>query len=136
VLVVAGGRLYVANINGSVIDITGSAGSSAVNWVSGGLPPSASTEGVPQNLVPPGVVEGSRYQPGQQLRVVFEGLNMRAEPNQNGAIIGGVFQGEWVAILAGPYNTSDGIEWWRIQTANRVVGWIAGEIGGTSTLGP
>lgn len=141
VLVIAGGRVYVANVNGTVQDITANIGGTrAVNWVSGGLPAgaqSSDTSGgaIPSGFIPSGVIEGSRYTPGQQLRVLSaEGLRIRAEPNLSANQLGGVNQGEYVAILAGPVRF-DNIEWWRVQTAASLVGWIAGEIGGFSTLG-
>ena len=43
--------------------------------------------------------------------------------------------GEYVAILAGPVQ-ADGATWWQVQTADGIVGWIAGEINGLVTLGP
>jgi len=137
VLVTAGGRRYVASVNGSVQDITDStAGSTGIGWVTGGLPSgggTGSSSGAPPDFVPSGVVEGSRYTPGQQLRVLSESLNLRAQPNTGAEVVGGVFSGEYVAVLAGPASF-DGIEWWQVQTASGNVGWLAGVINGFDTL--
>lgn len=139
VLVVAGGRVYVAGVNGSIRDITSSlGGSEAVNWISGGLPEGAQPPpevDLPDDFIPSGVIEGSRYTPGQQLRVLSElGLRVRVEPSTSANQLGSVETNEFVAILAGPVRR-DGIEWWRVQNAAGLVGWIAGEIDGFSTLG-
>jgi hypothetical protein len=141
VFVEAGGRRYVATVSGGVQDITDSAaGASAVNWVTGSLPPGAAPSASPgtnapeDGFIPAGVVEGSRYSPGQQLRVLVESLNVRAEPNVNAEAVASLFQGEYVAILAGPA-PADNLTWWRVQIANGAVGWIAAEINGFATIG-
>lgn len=138
VLVRTGGRIYIASINGSVQDITNSVGTSAVNWVSGGLPADSSPVGppaLPTDYVPSGVIEGSRYTPGQQLRVISTtALRIRSQPGTDANQLGGANPGDYVAILAGPVRF-DNIEWWRVQVADGTVGWIAGEIDGFSTLG-
>lgn len=135
VLVIAGGRQYVATVSGAVQDITGSvAGSAAINWVSGGLP-SGADSGAPPSFIPSGVIENSRYAPGQQLRVLVDlGLRVRSQPGLGGGQVGSADTGEYVAILAGPVRL-DNIEWWQVQTGSGIVGWIAGEINGLSTLG-
>jgi hypothetical protein len=136
-LVVVNGRQYVARINGEVSEITGQAsGARAVNWVSGGLPPSAESGG--GVLVPTvsGVIAGSRYEPGQQLQVYSAELNIRTGPG-TGYGFARVFlsTGEYVRVLAGPVE-AEGFTWWQVQTADGVVGWVAGTIGGLDTLGP
>lgn len=156
VFVQVNGRQYIADINGGVNDISGQvAGARAVNWVEGALPPSAETTSpgivpvgataeqviVPVGAtaapsIPIGVVEGSQYQPGQQLRVYSTELNIRSGPGVAYDFARNFLQtGEYVAILAGPVN-ADGVIWWQVQTADGIVGWIAGEIDGLSTLGP
>ena len=135
VLVTSGGRQYLASINGTVQDITGSVGGGAVGWVRGGLPQGSVAPATSDNFVPSGVVEGSRYTPGQQLRVLsIDGLRIRSQPGLSGQQVSSVLPGEYVAILAGPV-TLDNIEWWQVQIANGDVGWLAGEINGFSTLG-
>lgn len=152
VFVQSNGRQYIANINGDVREITGQvAGTRAVNWVDGGLPPGESppandgstgivpvgTTAVPsQPVLPLGVVEGSQYQPGQQLRVYSTELNIRTGPGVAYPFARNFLEtGEYVAILAGPVD-ADGVTWWQVQTADGIVGWIAGEINGLVTLGP
>jgi hypothetical protein len=150
-------RQYIANINGDVREITGQvAGARAVNWVDGGLPPGENispstdssgivpigTTAVPSGeatAVPPiplGVVEGSQYQPGQQLRVYSTQLNIRTSPGTAYPFARNFLEtGEYVAILAGPVD-ADGAIWWQVQTADGIIGWVAGAIGGVATLGP
>jgi hypothetical protein len=129
-----GGRQYIARVNGTITDITGQvAGARAVNWVNGALPPANGGTFVP---TPAGVVEGSAYQPGQQLRVYSLELNIRTGPGTGyGFARNFLSTGEYVAILAGPVQ-ADGATWWQVQTADGVIGWIAGEIGGLVTIGP
>ncbi|MDX1992669.1 MAG: SH3 domain-containing protein [bacterium] len=148
VLVVTGALVYLARTDGTIQDITAfvssTGGTGALSWVNGPLPggipvgqatPPPSTGAVP-GYVPPGVIEGSRYQPGQQLRVFVPELNIRSDPDSSASNVVGVLRyGEFVAIIAGPAE-SEGIEWWRIQNAAGVVGWIAAVINGTETLGP
>jgi hypothetical protein len=151
-----GGRQYIANINGSIQDITGQvAGTRAVNWVDGELPPATNlappanssaptivpvgaTAAPPSGPIPSGVIENNTfgYTPGQQLRVYVDGLNIRSAPTITAGVVRApLLTGEYVAILAGPV-TADGVVWWQVQTADGVVGWIAGEINGGRTLGP
>lgn len=149
VFVQTNGRQYIGNINGEVREITGQvAGARAINWVSGELPPENDggafsggiapvgqpDSGVPQ--LPQGVVEGSEYLPGTQLRVYVQELNIRTAPGVNSPIARNVplYTGEYVAILAGPVE-ADGARWWQVQTADGVVGWVAGMINGVPTLG-
>jgi hypothetical protein len=130
------GRHYVAHVNGSIQDITGDVGNSPVDWVNGPLPPVRMGGGggsVPSSYIPSGVIEGSRYYSGQQLRINYGSLNLRSAPSQYNTPVGVVTYGEWVAILAGPVN-AEGVEWWYIQNAAGLTGWIAGKIGGVDTL--
>ncbi|MEO0564022.1 MAG: SH3 domain-containing protein [Chloroflexota bacterium] len=80
------------------------------------------------------MVEGSRYQPGQQLQVASPtGLNVRPEPSTGAPPVAGVTQGDYVAVLAGPVD-AEGLEWWQVKTATNARGWIAGTINGFDTL--
>ncbi|MCY3779172.1 MAG: SH3 domain-containing protein [Chloroflexi bacterium] len=85
------------------------------------------------SLIPQAVVIGSEYVPGEQLRVINEGLNIRQEPSTSSGIVGRLRSGDYVAIFAGPYE-NEGYRWWRVQTANGNFGWIAGAINGAPTL--
>ncbi|MCA0454963.1 MAG: hypothetical protein LCI00_13405 [Chloroflexi bacterium] len=161
VFVQANGRQFVANINGEVREITGQvAGARAINWVNGELPqgndggnvappstgidpvgvapvgqPDSGGGGIPSQL-PQGIVEGSEYQPGTQLRVLVQELNIRTSPGVNSPIARNLplFTGEYVVILAGPVD-ADGARWWQVQTSDGTVGWLAGAINGSPTLG-
>lgn len=131
------GRTYVVNADsGAIQDISATVGGQAVNFVNGAVP--AAVPDVPAapiaDSIPSGVIAGSRYAPGQQLRVAApNGINMREQPNTDAAVIGGVLTGDYVAILAGPLE-ADGISWWRIKAADNTQGWIAGTINGFDTL--
>jgi len=152
VFVQTGGRQYIANINGEVRDISGQvAGARAINWVNGELPQgndgggnnggAIAPVGQPDSggqapQLPQGVVEGTEYQPGTQLRVYVQELNIRTAPGTGSPIARGtpLITGDYVVILAGPVD-ADGARWWQVQTADGVVGWIAGAINGSPTLG-
>ncbi len=134
------GRSFIANVNGRVDEISPQVGDiQAVNW--GTLPPNSGTGvgGLPDDYIPPGVIEGSRYQPGQQFRVQSPSgqLNLREAPALDaGALLpNGLPNGSYVAILAGPVMADD-VEWWRVQTADGLQGWMAGQINGEDVLVP
>jgi hypothetical protein len=136
------GRKYIAGINGRIEDITDRVGGvQAVAWVSGNLPPSADTTGagsVPPDFIPSGVIEGQRFQPGQQVIVSSPTgqLNLRSSPELiDGNIVGGVTNGEYVAILAGP-RVTENIEWWQVQLVSGQRAWIAAVIDGVPVLLP
>ena len=135
VLIEVEGQRYVAFIDGRVENITDRlAGATAVNWVDDSSSPAPVVGTLPDPAVPQGVIEGSRFGPGQQARVLAINLNLRLEPGTDNDPIGGVFQNEWVAILAGPVE-NENVEWWYVQIANGQTGWVAGEINGAVTLG-
>ncbi len=144
VFVQTNGRQYIANVNGEVRDISGQvAGARAVNWVNGELPQGndgggiapVGQQSVPAQL-PQGVVEGTEYQPGTQLRVYVLELNIRSAPGVANPFARALplVTGEYVVILAGPVD-ADGARWWQVQTADGVIGWVAGAINGAPTLG-
>jgi uncharacterized protein YgiM (DUF1202 family) len=124
-------------VNGDVRDITGSvAGAQAVNWVDGLLPPSEETGSTGAAPIPSGVIAGSLYQPGEQLRVYSDQLNVRQGPGYSYDFASDfLVAGEYVRILAGPVEAEDAT-WWQVQTADGAIGWVAGEINGAATLGP
>ena len=124
----------MAHVSGAIQDITSDVGNSPVDWINGPLPPVRLGGGsVPSSYIPSGVIEGSRDYSGQPLRVIYGSLNLRSEPNTNNTPLGVVTYGEWVAILAGPVD-AQGVEWWYIQNAAGLTGWIAGRISGDDTL--
>ena len=83
-------------------------------------------------MIPSAVIRGSEYRPGQQLRTV-QSLNVRQGPSTSSQIIGGLLVGDYVAVVAGPYDDAN-YRWWKVQTASNIVGWIAGTIGGQPTI--
>lgn len=138
----ANGRRFIARTNGRVTEITGQIGlSQAANWACAGLPPGAQTGSLgdgsaPSGGIPSGVIAGSRYEPGQQLRVYVDVLNVRSDPTTSAEnVIATLVRGDFVAILAGPYH-AEGHEWWRVQIASGIVGWVAGTINGADAIGP
>ena len=79
---------------------------------------------------------GAGYFPGQQLRVIVGGLNLRESPSTNAEIVELLLSGDYVAVFAGPYDDNDGNRWWQVQTARDRFGWVAGRIKGNPTVGP
>jgi len=143
-LIVAGGRQYLARTNGQVTDVTDTVGGAALNWVNGALPTNAQPLGggdqsgidpnrPPAGFIPSGVLEGARYEAGQQVSVATTTLNVRLEPGLSGGVVTSLTNGAFVRVLAGPANV-DGFIWWFVQTADRQTGWVAGEINGFITL--
>ena len=125
VVVTAQGRQYnVAVAGGLIADVTDLAGDPRFGAGEAAALP-----------VPSGVVQGSEYFPGQQLRISVPYLNVRQNPSAASAAVGGLYEGDYVAIFAGPHD-SEGYRWWRVQTADNTFGWVAGTIGGRPTLGP
>ena len=94
--------------------------------------PQFSTSGFGSSTIPSGVVQGSEFAPGQQLRMLRD-LNIRQEATTGSPVVGTLDPGDYVAILAGPHRESR-YEWWQIQTANDIVGWIAAKIDGQPTV--
>jgi hypothetical protein len=91
----------------------------------------------PDIAYPSGVLPGSRYVSGQQVQFIgAENRNVRALPSTSfGTVIERVLPGEFVAIIAGPYQ-GEGYEWWYISNARTVQGWIASTDEGVSLLSP
>ena len=122
VVVSVQGRQYaVAVDSGSVTDVTDQLSD-----------PQFSADGFAPSAVPSGVIERAEYLPAQQLRMT-RNMNIRQDPSTNSPIIGGLDPGDYVAIVAGPHRESR-YEWWRVQTANFIVGWIAAKIDGIPTV--
>jgi hypothetical protein len=97
--------------------------------------PSFGSGGGGSSAIPQGVIQGSEYLPGQQMRIITTNLNIRQDPSTGSLIQGGLVQGDYIAILAGPYD-SEGFQWWKVQTATNIVGWIPGKINSTPTIAP
>lgn len=77
--------------------------------------------------LPEGVLEDSEYPAGQQLQVFSTtgGLNLRVLPSQTAGVHRYVLNGEYVRVIAGPYD-AEGYRWWRVLSADGIDGWMAG----------
>ena len=141
VLVVTDSGVYLADVNGTVADITAEvSGARAINWVSGGLPAVDSPQGTGDAVIDPvGVREpedNNPYPAGTQLQVLAPaGLMVRAQPSTAAEIVASVLQGDTVVTLAGGPVREGSIVWWEVQTPDGVNGWLAGEIEGEITIG-
>jgi hypothetical protein len=134
VVVSVGGMQYVVNAyNGAITRVDGT-NDIAISDIGSQPIAQAPVGGV---TYPQGVLEGSRYTPAQQVRYVGDAeRNMRDIPNLNSSrVIGSVLPSEFVAIVAGPYE-SDGFVWWQVLNGRGVQGWVAAESGGVSLLSP
>jgi hypothetical protein len=136
----ADNRSFIASVSGRIDEISEAVGDvQAVNW--GTLPPNSGTgiANIPADYIPSGVIEGTRFSPGQQLRVQSSTgqLNLRVSPSMTAEALlpAGLPNGSFVAILAGPV-TVDGVEWWQVQTAAGEQGWMAASIDGVDVLVP
>lgn len=125
VVVSVQGRQYTVRVDGGVITDTTDLASN----------PSFGSGGVGASPVPQGIIQGTEFLPGQQLRVITSNLNIRQDPSTGSIILGGLVQGDYVAAIAGPYE-NEGFRWWRVQTASNIVGWVAGTIAGSFTITP
>lgn len=125
VVVSVQGRQYTVRVDGGAISDTTDLTRN----------PSFGSGGVGASLIPQGVIQGSEYVPGQQMRIITTNLNIRQDPSTGSLIQGGLVFGDYVAILAGPYD-NEGFQWWKVQTATNIVGWIAGKINSTLTIAP
>ncbi|MBZ0286859.1 MAG: SH3 domain-containing protein, partial [Anaerolineae bacterium] len=144
VLVVQGGRMYLATIAGEVTDITDEvAGAQAINWVTGSIPIVDSPQNAPPDasgVTPIGVRPDQperQYPAGTVLRVIAaDGLFVRQQPDVNAPEIASVLQGETVTIQASDPVSSGNIVWWEVQAPDGSIGWLAGEIDGEALIQP
>jgi len=125
VVVSVQGRQYTVRVDDGIVTDTTDLASN----------PSFGSGGANASPIPQGIIAGSEYLPGQQLRVITSNLNIRQDPSTGSITLGGLVQGDYVAAIAGPYD-NEGYRWWKIQTANNIVGWIAGTINNTLTITP
>ena len=125
VVVTVQGRQYTVRVDeGLAVDTTDLAGS-----------PSFGRDPRGFSLIPHAVVQGSEYFAGQQLRVAVASLNIRQRPSAASQTAGELREGDYAAVLAGPYE-DESHRWWKVQTARNIIGWIAGRIGGRLTVRP
>ncbi len=139
------GQQYVINASGSVEQVlTGQPIQAGETGSNGGVAPVGERENTSDSGVssgddtpPAGVVAGSAYSAGQQLRHIGEiPRNMRAFPNLDAALVGVINPGEFVSVLAGPHE-NNGFFWWRVSNARNVQAWVAVEtVNGVSFFTP
>ncbi|MCA9895469.1 MAG: SH3 domain-containing protein [Anaerolineae bacterium] len=135
------GRTYIAQIDGTITDITDMVASTPnIAWVSNALPPSAiplSVTPTAETAVPPATIAAdpaTQYEVGALLQVVVPDLTLYAEPAADALAIGTLQLGEEVIITSDPLSDQNGNTWWRVQTLN-YSGWIVAERDGQPTLG-
>jgi len=124
VLRVQGRQYRVQADSGAIADVTDLTGN----------PDFADTD-VDLSPVPDAVIAGSEYFPGQQLRISVGNLNIRQSPVTASPILGDLVAGDYVAVIAGPYE-DERYRWWKVQTAHNIIGWIAGRIDERLTVRP
>ena len=139
VRVVASNRTYIAQLDGSILDITDLvAGSPAVGWVNGALPanarslplPAPISEGLPQTA---GRAPAEGYAVGQLLQVLVPNLPLHNGPGSAEAVITDLGQGVELIITGGPMLEGD-VTWWRVQTVDHS-GWLPETRDGNPTMG-
>ncbi|MGJ3237151.1 MAG: SH3 domain-containing protein [Anaerolineae bacterium] len=93
--------------------------------VGAGLTTEADGASQVQDPPPSGVVAGSRYEAGQQVQFIGDTpRNMRTQPTLAGAFADVINPGDFVTILAGPYE-ADGYEWWQVANRNGTRAWVS-----------
>ena len=129
------GRQAVVSVDGTQYTVNASTGSAiATELRLEGYGPPGGFEGT--SNYPAGVLPNSRYTPGQQVQMIDSGRrNVRNLPGTGTSVIDYVDPGEYVGILAGPYE-ADGFTWWYVNTARNQQGWFAGQQGDVSYLNP
>jgi hypothetical protein len=63
-------------------------------------------------------------------------LNLRTEPDQDSPALGLLAAGDEVTILDGPVTAPNGLVYWKVQTADNIVGWAVESVEGEQTLIP
>lgn len=131
-------RYYVAEVNGSVREITAIvADALAVEWV-GSAPPAVSggasgSGGAAVGEV--GVVSAYGITSNVQAQVVNPaGAIVRRQPSVESAPVASVDRYDFVVVRGGPSRSNDGIVWWEVETAQGMIGWIAEAYQGTQIL--
>ncbi|MGB7339074.1 MAG: SH3 domain-containing protein [Phototrophicaceae bacterium] len=121
VLTVGGQQVIINANNGGINNAT----TSGEIQVGAGFTTNSSGETVLQAPPPTGVVANSRYEAGQQIQFVGEtARNMRIQPSTSAAFADVIIQGDFVSVLAGPYET-EGYEWWQVSNRNGTRAWVS-----------
>lgn len=116
------GVQYIVNSSNGAINVATTTGSVQVGP---GFTLDASGQTQAQGLPPTGVVAGSRYSAGQQIQYIgFQPRNMRTQPAVSAAFSDVIIPGEFVTVLAGPYE-ADGYIWWEVSNARNIRAWVS-----------
>ncbi|MEM6281343.1 MAG: SH3 domain-containing protein [Chloroflexota bacterium] len=132
------GQAFVTTTNGQSFIVTsgGTTFNASGGLVSAPVSNPAPAQPVTNANIPTGVVEGSQYAAGQQVRIRNgAGLNMRVRPSTGTDVVTTLDNGVFVVVVAGPVNDGQ-FTWWQVQSANGLRGWVAGTIEGRDTIGP
>lgn len=139
-LLIIGGNYYVAQVSGTVTDITSlTGGTSNVDWVEGRLPSSAALRPLPEPISTAEDVATNNNQSstpewfvGLLLEVNLPALTVYNEPTADSAVVTELAEGEPLILTAGPL-VDGATTWWRIQTID-FSGWVPEQIDGQPTL--
>jgi RNA polymerase subunit RPABC4/transcription elongation factor Spt4 len=149
VLLVMGANYYVAQVDGTITDITPLMNNiMAINWVQGALPTTAqrlntpapivvgapSTEAIPTASSAGFLMPQSSYRIGQVMRIANAGQVLYTEPVPDAKILTTLSPGTELILTAGPL--TDGITlWWRVQTLE-FSGWLTETRAGVPVFQP
>lgn len=115
------GQQVLVNVTSGAITGANTSGSVQV----GNLTTNPDGEVEVQAPPPAGVVANTRYNAGQQIQFVGDiPRNMRLQPNTGAGFVDIVNPGEFVTVLAGPYE-ADGYEWWQVSNTRNSRAWIS-----------
>lgn len=148
-------RYYVAEVDGTISEITGQvAGALAVEWLGGVLPPLtltpvSSPTAAPvqptsaEAIAPAGAVAPVGQVPlasaygitvNQQVQVIAPaGVNLRAQPSQSAVQLDLLNSYDYIVVIGGPVQL-EGIIWWQVETGTAQIGWVAEAIGNVQLL--
>lgn len=137
VLLVIRGNYYVAQMDGTITDITALMGEIvAINWVNTMLPsaarrldtPTAVITGAPDPAaVPTTTTAGflmpqTSYQVGQLMQITISGQALYTEPVSDAHVLTMLSPGSELILTAGPLTDGNAL-WWRVQTLD-FSGWL------------
>jgi hypothetical protein len=142
-------RYYVAEVDGTMSEITGQvAGALAVEWLGGAPPPFTPTTAPSPTVVPVQPTTAATIAPvgqvpvqsaygisvNQQVQVVAPaGVNLRAQPSQSAVQLQLLNSYDYIVVIGGPVQL-EGIIWWQVETGTGQIGWAAEAIGDVQLL--
>ena len=151
VLVFSGGRVYLATTAGTVDDLTPVLeGINAINWVDGAVPAADAPAGTGGAIAPVGArpdespAPAQTYRAGDRVRVLSTfndqpaaGLNIRTQPDNAAPVLALALPGDFLIILPSPPVIAGALVWYEVRAEHDgIVGWVAGSIDGSATIGP